>query len=437
MVKLLIIFTLAILSLVAGSVTTAHGQGAQPTPAATTDAGITANGVIGEVTAIDAAANRLTVKTDAGASLSVVLNEKTAYMRLAPGEKTLTNAVKIQLADVAVGDRVWARGRVAEDQKSVPAIALIVMTKADLAEKHERERAEWRRRGIAGIITELNPNTKEITLSMRGRGEATPVLIPTTAGDVKFRRYAPDSVRFSDARPSSFAELKVGDQLRALGERSADGARFTPQEIVSGAFRTIGGAVTSVNAEAGELKIKDVQGGQTVTVVVSRDSLLRRLPPEMAARLARRAAGRSGGSGEGDEAANAPGARRREPGARSSAQEGQGSRRPGGGAGEGRGQNGDGARTGRGGFDFQEMLERLPALPLAELKPGDMIIVSSTVGAEASRVTAIKLVAGVDELLNTAAQRRQGRQGGGGGGGAGDSGLGLDSGTIDFGIGLP
>jgi hypothetical protein len=425
MVKLLIILTLAMLPLAAGGATTAHGQGAQPTPAATTDAGITANGVIGEVTAIDAAANRLTVKTDAGASLSVVLSEKTAYMRLAPGEKTLTNAVKIQLADVA------------EDQKSVPAIALIVMTKADLAAKHERERAEWRRRGIAGIITELNPNTKEITLSMRGRGEATPVLIPTTAGDVKFRRYAPDSVRFSDARPSSFAELKVGDQLRALGERSANGARFTPQEIVSGAFRTIGGAITSVNAEAGELKIKDVQGGQTVTVVVSRDSLLRRLPPEMAARLARRAAGRAGGSGEGDEAANAPGARRREPGARSSAQEGQGSRRPDGGTGEGRGQNGDGARVGRGGFDFQEMLERLPALPLAELKPGDMIIVSSTVGAEASRVTAIKLVAGVDELLNTA-QRRQGRQGGGGaGGGAGDGGLGLDSGTIDFGIGLP
>jgi hypothetical protein len=79
------------------------------------------------------------------------------------------------------------------------------------------------------------------------------------------------------------------------------------------------------------------------------------------------------------------------------------------------------------------VLERLPALALAELKPGDMIIVSSTVGAEASRVTAIKLVAGVEELLNTA-QRRQGRQGGGGGG---ESGLGLDSGAIDFGIGLP
>jgi hypothetical protein len=424
----LIILALATLMLAMGGLN-AQGQSAQPSPAATTDAGITANGVIGEVTAIDAGARHLTVKTDAGASVTVTLNEKTAYLRLAPGEKTLTNAVKIQLTDVAVGDRVWARGRVAEDQRSVPAIALVVMTKADIARKQEHDRAEWRRRGVAGIVTALNPETKEITLSMRGRGEATPIII-STAGSVDFRRYAPDSVRFSDARPSSFAELKVGDQLRALGERSADGTHFTPEEIVSGSFRTIGGSVTAVNAGANEIKLKDIQTGQSVTVVVSHDSLLRRLPPEMAARLAARSS-RGARAGGGDETANASGAPRREQqqqqGARPSGQGGEG--RPSGG-GPGRWQNGEGRR---GGFDFQEMLEHLPALSIDELKTGDMVIVSSTVGTEASRVTAIKLVAGVDELLN-AAQRRPGRQGGGGGV---DSGAGFDSGPIDFGIGLP
>jgi hypothetical protein len=80
------------------------------------------------------------------------------------------------------------------------------------------------------------------------------------------------------------------------------------------------------------------------------------------------------------------------------------------------------------------MLERFPAISISELKPGDMVMVSSTVGAETSRVTAIKLVAGVDELLNSP-QRRQRRQGGTGG----DNGSGLDGagGAIDFGIGLP
>jgi hypothetical protein len=424
MKRVLIIPALVLLALAGGA--GAYGQSAQPSPAApkTKDAGVTPNGVIGEVTLIEAAANRLTVKTDAGASFMVMLNEKTAYMRLAPGEKTLTNAVKIQLAEVGVGDRVWARGRVAEDQKSVPAIALIVMTKADLAQKQERERAEWRKRGVSGIIAALNPETKEITLSAGGRGgTAQPVAIAAAGDVVRFRRYAPDSVKFSDARPSTFTELKVGDQLRALGDRSADGLRFTPEEIVSGSFRTVGGAITAVDAAANEIKIKDVQSEQTLTVVVSQDSLLRRLPPEFAARLAQRR--ERGGGGGGD--AGASGRPRREPGAQGSTEGGETGRR-------GRaGQDGTGPRAGRG-ADFQEMIERFPAISIAELKPGDMIIVSSTVGAESSRVTAIKLLAGVDELLKST-QGRQRRQGGTGG----DSGLGLDGpgGGIDFGIGLP
>jgi hypothetical protein len=427
MKRLLITFALATLALV--NVGGAYGQGAQPSPATpkTADAGVTPNGVIGEVTTIEASANRMTVKTDAGTSVAVILSEKTVYRRLAPGEKTLENAVKIQLADVGVGDRVWARGRVAEDQKSVPAIALIVMTKADITQKQERERAEWRRRGVAGIITALNPDTKEITLSTGGRGEAQSLAIAAAAGDVKFRRYAPDSIKFSDARPSSFGELKVGDQLRALGERSADGARFTPEEIVSGSFRTIGGAITAVDVAANEIKIKDIESEQTVTVVVSHDSLLRRLPPEFAARLAQRRGRGDGGGGGGADASAAP---RREPGAQGSAQGGENSRR---GRAEGGTQDGRGPRAGRG-ADFQEMLERFPAISISELKPGDMVMVSSTVGAETSRVTAIKLVAGVDELLNSP-QRRQRRQGGTGG----DNGSGLDGagGAIDFGIGLP
>jgi hypothetical protein len=430
MKRLSIIFALATLSaLVDGGF--AYGQSAQPSPAApqTADAGVTPNGVIGEVTSIEAAANRMTVKTDGGASLSVTLNEKTAYLRLAPGEKTLANAVKIQLTDVDVGDRVWARGHVAEDQKSVPAIAVIVMTKADITQKQERERAEWRRRGISGIITALNPENKEITLSAGGRGEAQAVAIAAASGDVKFRRYAPDSIKFSDARPSAFTELKVGDQLRALGEKSADGTRFTPEEIVTGTFRTVGGTITAVNVAANEIKIKDVQSEQTVTIVVSKDSLLRRLPPEFAARLAQRRGRGGDGSGGGNGAGG--GAQAREPGAQGATQGGEQGRR---GRAEGRGQDGTGPRAGRGG-DFQEMLERFPAITIGELKPGDMIMVSSTVGAETARVTAIKLVAGVDELLNSP-QRRQGRQGGGAGG---NSGPGLDGagGAIDFGIGLP
>ena len=208
------------LVLVAGCVVNIYSQTPQSSPAGAQagDANITPNGVIGEVRSIDAAAKQMIVKTDAGSLVTVKLGDKTAYLRLAPGEKTLTNATKITFADVGEGDRVWARGKVADDRKSVPALAVVVMTKADIAKKQEADRAEWRRRGILGVVSTVKPDTKEITISTTTPAGPQPVIIPVT-DKVDLRRYAPDSIKFSDAKTSSLSELQVGDQLRALGEK--------------------------------------------------------------------------------------------------------------------------------------------------------------------------------------------------------------------------
>jgi hypothetical protein len=402
--KLLYVFALVTLSVF--QVAHSYGQGSSSAPAPTqkTDAGVTPNGVIGEVKTIDPAALRMVVKTDAGMLVNVTLNDKTSYMRLAPGEKTLKNAAKITLADVGVGDRVWARGKVAEDQKSVPALALIVMTKADIAQKQERDRAEWQARGVTGRVTGVNPAGQEITVSMRGRGGERPLTI-VPASDARFRRYAPDSVKFSDARPSSFAELKVGDQLRALGERSADGARYTAEEVVTGSFRMVGGPITEINAATGEIKINNLQTGQPLTVVVGRDSILRRLPPEMAERFARRA------SGDGANAAGASGNGPRRAGQQEGGGNGGGDGARPAGAGDGTGPRQRMGAGGRGAPDFQEMFDNLPAITVAELKKGDAIIVSSTTGVDPTRVTAIRLAAGVEPILNRPQPQAQpGRQ---------------------------
>jgi hypothetical protein len=425
--KLLFIFALATIVIsqtlhVFGQTTPATSAPAQQSKA---DAGVTPNGVIGEVTSIDTTAMTMTVKTDAGSVVNVALAGSTSYMRLPPGEKTLDKATKITLADVGVGDRVFARGKTSDDQKTVPARVLIVMTKADIAQKQERDRAEWRRRGILGVITALNPETKEITITSRTRGEgARPVVVKAAADTVRFRRYAPDTIKFSDARPSTFSELKVGDQLRALGEKSADGAEFTPEEVVSGAFRTVGGTVSAVNPQTNEIVINDLLTRQPITIVVRPDTTLRSFPAEMAAMMGQRmqAGGGAGGGGpQGD--GNGSGGRRRQGGA------------DGGGAGSGSGGGPqDGANRGRrgGGFDFQEVLERLPTITVNELKTGDTIIVSSTAGVVPSRVTAIALISGVDALLNRMqAQQQQGTRTGP------NTGAPAPGPDINFGIGLP
>src|SRR5678809_331165 len=231
------------------------------------DPNITAKYAVGEVKSIDAAAKQLTIKTDAGSTVTVSVSDKTTYKKLAPGEQSLTNATDVTFADLGEGDRVMARGTVAADRKSVPALRVIVMTKGDLAKKADAERAEWRRRGILGVITALKPDTKEITISNRTMAGTQSVVIPIT-DKTEMRRYAPDSIKFGDAKPSQFSELKVGDQLRALGDRTEDPLRFNPQKVVTGSFRTVGGVVKEIDAATGEIKIAELEKKTPLTIII-------------------------------------------------------------------------------------------------------------------------------------------------------------------------
>ena len=410
MKALFLAIALALVGVLAGS-----GAQAQTTPAATStaaqktgDPSISPNRALGEVKVKDGAAKQLIIKTDAGALVTVVLNDATSYMRVAPGETTLTNATKITFADVAEGDRVLALGKVSDDQKLVPARTLVVMTKADIAKKQEAERAEWKRRGVLGIITALKPETKEITISSRTMAGPQALIIPVT-DKVELRRYAPDSIKFADASVAKFDELKVGDQLRALGERNPEGTAFTAEKVVTGSFKTVAGVITAIDHGTGEVKINDLQTKQPLTIVVKQDAVLRKFPPanEMGGMMMMARPG----SGGGQSSAAGPGP-------------GQGS---GQGGGPGRGQGG-----GRGGANMQDMLERLPTITIADVKVGDTIIVSSTKGADPKRLTAISFITGADTFLNMLAARQQ--QSGGPATPNPSAGLGTG---IQFGIGLP
>jgi hypothetical protein len=351
-----------------GSWTVARISAPQHTPEKTNAVASTNPGqarVIGEITELDRALLRLLVRLDSGALIAVKLDPATSYLRVSPEESSLEKAVPIPLAEVGAGDRVYARGQEAEDKAVLLARQLIVMTKADLAQKQERERTDWRRRGVVGVVTALNPNTKEITLLMRAPDGARPLTMKIREG-VRFRRYAPDSVKFSDTRMSSFMELRVDDQLRALGEKSADGSEFMPEEIVSGSFHILGGVVSATNQQSEEITIKELQTQKLVTIVISKNSLLRQLTPEFAAMVANRA--RRGNASAAKSPSNA--------------------------------------------LDPEEAVGRMPDFTVSELRPGDRVIVSCVRNATPARVIAIGLFIGVDPLFKLL-QEQLARQRGG------------------------
>jgi hypothetical protein len=300
--------------------------------------------------------------TDAGPDLLVAFADGVSFLRVPPGATNLNTATKIAVSDISTGDRVLVRGRVSEDQKSFLATSVIVMTKSDLTSAREAERLDWQRRGISGTVQAVNPETREITVLAPATpptpGNSTHPVTVALGANAVLLRYAPDSVKFSDAKPGAFEQIKVGDQMRALGTKSEDGSRFTAEKLVSGTFRNFGVTVVSVDAQNHSVAAKDLASGQPVLVRTNADSKVQRLPPALAHSLATlNAAGGSGGKG-GSDPGNEP-------------------------------------------LDVQQMLERAPALDLGDLKPGDALIVVSTEGAKQSEVTAIDIFAGVEPILAT------------------------------------
>jgi hypothetical protein len=378
--------------------------------------------VIGTITTIDAVKGELTVKTDQGESFDVKAAIDLPVKQIQPGERDLTKATNVALAGLANGDRVRVRGALTE--KTVVADSLIVISARDIKKRDDQERMEWTRRGMVGVVDVVDAAKGEVTIktsSMAGPKPVTVVLNDKTA----YKRYAPDSIKFSDAKEATMRDLKKGDQLRVLGEKNEDATRITAERAVFGSFRTVAGTVTAVDPATGEIRIKDLQTGKPLLVRIKPDSQVKKMP---------NFAGMMGGMGGGP---GGPGGGMRPGGGPPG--EGGGQRPPGAGGPGGPGGGGPGMGGGMGGGrpgggDMAMMLERMPPAKIEDIKVGESIVVSSTVGAKADEITAITLLANADMIIAMA--QRQGAAAGGAAGGAGLSLGGGMGGGMDMGMGM-
>jgi hypothetical protein len=299
--------------------------------------------VSGEVTAVDGAARRVTITTPQGEVVTVQFDGSTSIKRVPPGATSLAQAAAIAFEEIAVGDRLLAGGVVSEDRKSVAARQALVVSRAELAQKFERDRAEWRRRGIIGSVLSVDAQAKTLKAQVRGQDGAQTMTL-TFSDASRLRRYAADSVAYKDTAPSTFEQIKAGDTFRALGNRSEDGASYQVEEILVGTFRVIPATVVAVAAASGEVKVQQLGRQETITVVTNKDTRTRRLSKELAAALA------GGAKGSGQE-------------------------------------------------DLQQQVDAMPQVNLGELKAGDMLLLTVTAGENQARAMAIALIAGVEPAL--------------------------------------
>ncbi|MBS1855257.1 MAG: hypothetical protein JST11_07815 [Acidobacteria bacterium] len=324
------------------------------------------------------------MKSDKDGVVEVNTTARTLVLRIPPGETDPKKGSKVALSTLAPGDRAVIVGP-APIGNTWNAGAILVMTRGDIASIQQKEEEDWRRRGTTGNVTAIDAAARSITIKS---GSHT----YTVATDAKttWNRYSLESARFADAKPSTFDAVKAGDQLRVLGNKSEDGASIQAEKIVFGSFRQIAATISSIDLAKGEMTVKDLATKKPLVIKVDSDSTMRRLPEQMARMLARR---------------YAPGGRQPEAPANAPAMAGRGGRGPGGG-------------------DVGQMLDRLPAMALAELKPGDAVMVSTTQGSDPGHATAIMLLAGVEPLLTASPTATRDIMSGWdlGGGGGGDTG---------------
>lgn len=323
-------------------------------PEASARSSITATYAFGEVIEIKAAEKQIVIKTKEG-NVTASFDDQTQFKGVAPGVESLEQAQPISLAQISAGDVLMARGQVSDDKRTVLAKQIIVMNKTAIAEKQVRDREQWRSNSLAGRVVAVNQQSREVTVSLRtATGEQS--ITVNVPEDAAIRRYAANSVKFADALPSSLQEIKAGDQLRILGEKSQDGTHFTAKQVISGSFRILGGPVLQVDRSKSEIVVNDVATQKPVTVVVNANSTLRNVPAELVASLVQKRAQSNSASATGARSQPAT--------------------------------------------DLLEIFDSLPPVTFDELKNGRMLLISATTTSEPSRVNAVLLATGLDPLFS-------------------------------------
>ncbi|GEM_PF-3554978 len=387
--------------------------------------------VMGQVEAVDAVARALTLKAADGAALSVTLAEKGTVVKVVPGETSLQNAAPIAFDAITAGDRVMVRGGTRAEGRIEGALRVVVMAKTDLTARNEAEQRAWRERGVAGTVISADSANGQFILQTSAPAtppasapQATNTPAPSNtvvveAKNATIHRYADTSVRFDDARPATVADMAAADQVRVLGTRSPDGLKITAERVVFGSFSTKALAIEKIDAAAGVISVKDLRSNQKFTMTIVPGTTIRRIPAEMSAMF-----GAMSGGGASARPGMNGGMGARPEGGRPAAAGGMGAGGGGTGAGAPGGMGGRPGAGGRGRGGMEDLVERMPAITLADLKKDDWV--GAVIGRidATGKAVAFNVLAGI-EVFASRANRSGGVD------------VGMPAGLLDGGMGVP
>ena len=319
----------------------------------------------------------LVLTTAAGQDFAVNVPASARILLVDPATRDVKNAQPATMADIASGDKLIVNGSPGDVGQTLTATRVLLLKSGAIAALHAGEQAAWAH-SVGGLVRTVDSATGTLTTASGTRSVTI-----TTSPNTVVRRYAGGSVRFEDAVKSTVSAIQPGDQVQARGQRSADGTSVAADEIVAGSFSNFSGTVTAVDAAAKTLTLKDLATKRTVTIALTGETNLRKLPAGFLQGLAARTNGGTPSAGAGAASRPAGGEAARPSSAASATLPGSGEARS----------------SGAGRVDLSRIISRLPTQTPADLKQGDAVLLVASNDPTTGRPTAITLVSGVEQIL--------------------------------------
>lgn len=355
--------------------------------------------VRGSVTRVDLAAKVISVRTDAGTETTVKFSDLTKLNQLPPGEADTKKATPLKAEEMGPGDHILARVQT-KDPTGLPAGFIYINRASDIAKENAAKAQEWQTQAVSGLVESIDAAGRKATMKVKGTaGQPDRDVALDLSGNVNYQRFSDKTFAYENADASA---IKTGDHLRVLGAKNADVTQIKVTDIAADAIKQIGATIKSIDPATGQITATDTSK-KPVTITVRAATKVKRLDDPTALMIARivnptfqgtggRGAGRGagGGAGAGDGAGGG--------GGRVFGGGGQAGGAPG-----GSGFGGRGGRGGRGGAaQIQNLIDQQPDAKIADLKPGEPIIVSGPSSPDSSSFSAMMVLAGVDQILRAA-----------------------------------
>jgi hypothetical protein len=304
----------------------------------------TAVNIVGKISLISSDAKQLQILTSSGQNIVVLVDDRSELKRVPAGETNLQNAVKIAFSDISLEDNAFVRGLTAGNSR-IEARQIVIVSSADAAKRKQQKADEWKKRGVAGIVKNVDESANQITIELKGEGSKRLEIFANTR--TVFQHYRENAVNMDDYGPGGMDKIRTGDQVRALGTKTPDGSRYDAEEIFSGSFRTVNGKVKSINLESSELTLVDSKTDRAITVRVTGDSRLIRLTSESIAKNS----GKSGAA----ESSGRPSV-----------------------------------------ISISAMLENSPRIALADIRENEILVIATASDPDLGKINALTVISGVE-----------------------------------------